>query len=439
MNIVIATILYLLIGFFVNANGAINETYSLVGIILLSLVMTFDITQKTSGIITRIILIGIVIRLTVLYLDYGQVASILHSGADSEVFYKIALANCQNPGSEPFYLTNYTVFLTYLFKLIGSQRLFAQFINVILGVYTILMADKCLSLFNCSRKRRIHSALLLSFLPNLVIFSSILLRESIIIFFTIWSFYLFLRWIKFWERKSFIYSLMTLTPAVLMHSGMIGIAIGYLLVYSIYDSRSGCIILGYKAWISLILSITVVAYLFLFTDILGYFSGVIDSTTGTVSTEALIEKQNLNDGGGSRYLDWLTIGSLPQLLLYSPLKILYFLFSPIPPDIRGMKDIVAFLIDSVFYILVLFLIYNKGRKKSFGTYPIERKTIHLLMTPIWIVIILYSFGTRTAGTAMRHRANVFPELVVLSMLSIPNRKSDSLKIERLSAGGGENK
>ncbi|MDD7560135.1 MAG: hypothetical protein PUJ95_07730 [Bacteroidales bacterium] len=220
---------------------------------------------------------------------------------------------------------------------------------------------------------------------------------------------------------------------------MIGIAIGYLLVYSIYDSRSGCIILGYKAWISLILSITVVAYLFLFTDILGYFSGVIDSTTGTVSTEALIEKQNLNDGGGSRYLDWLTIGSLPQLLLYSPLKILYFLFSPIPPDIRGMKDIVAFLIDSVFYILVLFLIYNKGRKKSFGTYPIERKTIHLLMTPIWIVIILYSFGTRTAGTAMRHRANVFPELVVLSMLSIPNRKSDSLKIERLSAGGGENK
>ena len=423
MKIAIATILYLLIGFFVNADGAINETYSLVGIILLSLVMIFDVTQKSSGIVTRIILIGLVIRFTVLYLDYGQVVSILHSGADSENFYSISYNNYKHPGAQPYYLTNYTVFLTYLFKLIGPQRLFAQFLNVIFGVYTILIADKCLSLFKCSRKQRIYSALLLSFLPNFIIFSSILLRESIIIFFTIWSFYFLLRWMKIGHLKNFVYSLLTLAPAVIMHSGMFGMLVGYLIIYSIYNQKTGQVTIGYKSWIPIILSGGVLVYILFFTDVLSYFGDVVDTSSNTISTEVLLEKQQIEgENSGSLYLKWLPIESLAQMIFFSPLKVFYFLFSPFIPDIRGMQDIIAFLLDSTFYLLTLYLIYKKKKQRGQTVFLFNRRRANLLMLPIWITIVLYSFGTFTSGTAMRHRANVFPELVVIAMLAIAEKK-----------------
>lgn len=100
----------------------------------------------------------------------------------------------------------------------------------------------------------------------------------------------------------------------------------------------------------------------------------------------------------------------------------YFLFSPLPTNWRGFGDIIAFIIDSSFYIFLCWNIAKNYRfSNKFGNIKL------FLLIGLSISVFVFAFGTYTAGTALRHRAKLLPMLTVLYAVSSSslNIKEDS--------------
>ena len=196
MKTLVLCLVYVLLGALFDFNSEVSEFYSALGIVLISLTLLFELRVKFKNEF-KVFVVALVVRLLMLYLDYSvSGVSVPHSGMDSETFYRIAFSNIGKPENLRYYLTNYTVLLTFLFDLMGPQRLFAQFINVLLGMVTLVYLYKSLMLCGIGGRAKRVALWTTALMPQMVIFSAILLRESLIIALTMSSFYFFLKYIK---------------------------------------------------------------------------------------------------------------------------------------------------------------------------------------------------------------------------------------------------
>lgn len=416
MIVFLSLIIYLIVWGAFSFSYVPADTISIVGIILISVVGLHNALKSYSKDIILILIIAYVARLVVMFLDYSG-TPILHSGIDSNNFYRIAVNNMPLPMKNHYYLTNYTVFLTYLFKLIGPQRLFAQYINVILGMTTLVYTYKSMRLLEVGKKGVIAAMWILALMPNQVILSSILLRESIIIStFTI-SMYHLLKWLREGETLPMALSLFFIVLSSVMHSGMLGVALGFLIVFASYQRSSGKLKFSKRLIVAVPLALVFFVVLISSGIATSYLNFLLNPDSMS-STEALLDKASIESSdAGSAYLVGANTDSIPKLLLFLPLKILYFLFSPMPWNWRGMGDSISFVLDSAIILWMFWAIYYPRRKKSTKANPRSRSIIHIIMLGVWISIAMYSLGTSTAGTAMRHRANFIPAILVCSILS----------------------
>lgn len=403
----ISLVLYLLTwGVFFNTEEG-NVTFSIAGICLVSIISLVTIIKKYNK-IHVILIVAYLLRIIVLFLDYYKIP-ILHSGADTEAFYEIAKYNVSNAIGNQYQLTNYTVFLTYLFKLIGAQRLMAQFINVLLSMCTLIYTYKSLKL--CSVKSKyIYSVLwLAAIMPNQVILSSILLRESIIISSFTVSIYYLIKWLKDNKTLNMFLALFFIVISSIMHSGMVGILFGYILSFVLFNHQKQRLVITKKSLISLLIfAIPVVVISSLVISASPYLKFLVDSG-GEAKTDLILESINQESDGFSAYLTWIKYDSIFKLIIFLPLKILHFICSPLPWYWRGFSDIIAFFLDGLIFGYIFFLIYHKRNNNL--------HIIRAIMIGIWFSVAIYAYGTNTAGTAMRHRANFFPVLLICAVLS----------------------
>lgn len=415
MIVVVFLCLYLIFwGAFFDVSQ-IGEVYSIIGIIFISIVGLVYLLKKYRTSIVIVFFVAYVLRLLLLFLDYSGIP-IIHSGADTETFYRIAVNNISRSSGNHLYLTNYTVFLTYLFKLIGPQRLFAQYINVVLGMYTLAYTYKSLELLNINRKNTLLAMWVLALMPNQVIFSGILLRESIMISTFTLSFYYLLRWMKDKTNGSIIFSLLFIVFTSIMHSGMLGVLIGYLFIFVAYDHKTHKIRIRRWTIVALPLALIFFIIVTIRTGLTTSYLNFLINPNEISSSEALLNKVNTRGEAGSAYLTWMNPDSVLQMILFLPLRIMHFLFSPLPWYWRGGGDVISFIADSSIFIWLFWLMYKNGKGDEFTRhYP--RKNIHVLMIGVWLSIAMYSYGTGTAGTAMRHRANFFPVFLICAMMA----------------------
>lgn len=403
--------MYLLFSVYFNQSYTINEYYSICGIVLIS-IFVFRYVQKSFKDYANIILLGYFLRLLILFLDYYKLAPIPCSGADSEAFYFIANKNLMD-GTD-LRLTNYSVFLTYLFKIIGPQRLFAQYINVLFGLCTIVYTCKSLKIIDLDKDSLKKALTLVAFFPQLNFLNSILLRESIIICSITVSAYYFIKSIKFEDRHYIYMAIFLGLIAAYMHSGMIGIIFGYLFSYIFYSYKKQKFLINYQTLflfgISLAFILLVVLKSGLFTE---YFDSVLSAENKEEGEEALLGRMSISREAGSAYLSWLNGVNPLVFYLAAPLRMFYFLFSPIPFDWRHLMDVLTFLVDSIFYLYLLFTIikYKKNNNK-----PIYSSFTYPLLIGFFVFTFIYGMGTSAAGTAVRHRTKCFPILVIIACI-----------------------
>lgn len=138
---------------------------------------------------------------------------------------------------------------------------------------------------------------------------------------------------------------------------------------------------------------------------------------GGGDVEAIITANNYTSlkQAGSGYLKNITTTSLAQIVMYLPLFIFYFLYSPTPDMIRGVIDIISFALNSSIYIYIYLTIYGYYiyRKIKKRLNKKERMIIKCLFISVFFTVAVFSIGTRNAGTALRHRDKIVPILIVI--------------------------
>lgn len=167
-----------------------------------SILLIYIFAKKTNNkLMFGLLTMGYAARVGIMFIDiYGSsLFTILHSGDDTERFYI---------RSVEYYEGNYSHFTTYypyiikdIYEIFGKNRLIAQYVNILCWVGVVFVVLAACKLFHVKEKCVIFIMAYLALLPNYICISSILLRESIMIFLDTWGFYLCLKWMK---KKLFI-------------------------------------------------------------------------------------------------------------------------------------------------------------------------------------------------------------------------------------------
>lgn len=389
------------------------EFYSLI-FILVHVAFIIYYILFTEGKYKNILLLGLILRLIILFADTYHWFPVLHSGGDSETFHAIAKAN--QIYDEQRKLTNYTPFLTFLYSITHSSRIIAQYFNLVMGVSILFIVRKIFEILDIDNKIALISMIILACMPNFVIFSGILLREAWVEFFVILSVYFFVRWFIGGNSLNIPLCMGSILLAAVMHSGTLVVIMGYILAFTSYNPSTGQVQFSSNT-VSFVIIATVMVMLL--GDSSDMFTGKFQSAS---SSDGLLATINADTKGDSAYLAWIKADNLWMGLLFSPLKMFYFLFSPLPTNWRGFGDIVAFMIDSSFYIFLCWNIVRNYRfSNKFGNIKL------FLLIGLSISVFVFAFGTYTAGTALRHRAKLLPMLTVLYAVS-----SSSLNVKEES-------
>lgn len=372
---------------------------------LTSIIIITYIFSSRSISFKGIVCIGIILRLVILLCDLYHVFPIPNLGADSEAFHSIAYRNAAYGSHEK--LTNYTDFLTLVYSLTGQSRMIGQLINVIFGLGVILYGQKCLQLLGMNHKYLYIGTLILCFAPNLIIFSGGLLREAWCEFFITASIYQFLKWFRYGRMNNFMFSCIMVLAASYMHSGTIGVIAGYVITYVFYNRNKNKFNYTFQ---SVFASALVIAFSIFYFQNMDIFGEKMSGMNTENTEEVLVAHYEGAQGGGSDYLTQLPVNTIGGAMLFAPIKMLYFILSPMPWDWRGFSDMLAFLIDSIIYLILIWGIIKNVNNKF-----IKLRTG--LIISLLSVVFIFGIGVTNAGTAMRHRAKLLPLFVVAYCVS----------------------
>jgi len=245
----------------------------------------------------------------------------------------------------------------------------------------------------------------IALLPNFAIMSSILLRESIIIFLYVLSFYCFSQWFVKNSTMPLILSYLFGLLVAVFHSGSIILVVAYTVILILYDPIQERFNLNLK---SILIAVTfLLVFLFLFQNYFDIFFFKF-SNIGDVG-----DVTDIYVMGESGYTTGFALENpLLNLIVNTPLRIFSFVLSPLPWHWRGVADIIAFLFSSLFYGSILYL----GFKSVFmGNTPNKNMIIGILLIVV-IGLVVFAWGVSNAGTALRHRDKFIGLFILLFAL-----------------------
>lgn len=429
MLIVLITLLQILLFFFLKTDGKNPTLENTVGVSFVcvnaGIILCWAIARNELRKWLAWIVIGLSAREFLLLADYFQWFPVAHSGNDTEAFATIAVQNFSS-GTYYEWLTNYTDLLTTLYFITGPVRLIAQQLNVALGMGVMFVSFRIFEELGFTEKQQKLGAAFLALFPHLCVFSAILLREAPIHFCLACSALFFIRWMKGGGLAAMTLSVLFVGAAAWFHGGAVFWCCGYLAALAIYlpASRTNK------------LSIATIGGVFLGGLLVVAAIPLMDHRVEAMATtlgegDVGVDGASNAEHAGSAYLEWLTISNPYLLLLFSPLKMFYFLFSPIPSDWRNATDVVAFVLDSTFYIWAFWRIWRGLRRIC---RPLQKNVVRYLLLSILAMTFVYGYGTISAGTALRHRCKFFPELLVcvVACSVATDRKKFNPRISRIS-------
>lgn len=386
---------------------------------ILHIMITIILLLSEKKQIRSVVVWAYIMRVITLFIDLFLRDTIIlpSSGADTETYYRNSLVVAENLNlvGASDNISIYSEIMGMLIKLIGPMRIYLQYFNILLGLTIIFGIFRILTLLNIHRKTKKIILCIISFMPNAVILTSIFLREAFITFFVTLSLYFFVKWYLNNSKFNMILAIIMILFGSMFHSGVIGIGLGYIFSFLFFNHKSKQIIFTTK---TISYSVLIVCLLALFMSTLG--EAVLFKFNDLENSSDLFESTSGVGSGGSAYLQNLEITNLFEFLIYSPIKLLYFYFSPMIWDIRGLSDILTVIIDSSVYIGILSYILLTRRFLTKN-----RILIIMLLLIIIVTGIIFGNGVGNAGTAMRHRFKILPIfLIVLSILldSVRNSK-----------------
>lgn len=398
----------------------ITDTYLLTfSFIIFTVIVLFFVLLLNYSRFFIIIYTSFIIRIMMMLIDTREGETIIpHSGEDTENFYEtgIQISNHLPLLGDEVYGGFYSKFLGLLFYMYGDDRIFAQFLNILITMTAILLIIHIFRMLRISRKVQFILVLLLSFFPHSLIFSSILMRESFISITVVLSLYFFVRWFKKKEQSSAVLSVVFIILGASFHTAVIGILMGYLFGFIFYKHASRRFKFSVESLVPFSIFAVVTTYILVFPDVVSGLP-IFNKVDQVFNDDGGLYETVTSATGNTAYLQSLTVNNLFQLLLYSPIKIIYFIASPMPWNIGNLNEFIGFMLDGVFYLFALAIFI-----KNFNIIR-ERPLLAILLISILAAWFIFGLAINNAGTALRHRFKFFYIIIVALGIIWDHRKN----------------
>lgn len=369
------------------------------------LLMWYLLKQADTTPLFLIFVTAFLVRLTLMLVDLELFRLPPHSGDDTEAFHLEGLLIYTDPTMfNEVVRGSYSKFLGLFYLAFGPERMLAQYLNVILGVVSIVILSKTLLLLKLPMHYVLIATGIFAFFAQGLLLSPILLRDQIVALGMVYTLYYMVRWTVEKSAVSLTLAYTGYFVSTVFHSGL-AIGILVLLVYfSFYNHETKRMDFEASKVQRLLVQVVLVGF------IVYSFQDVLFAKFTHVSQNGQLFSGMSYDRGGSAYLNGLTVTGPLDMIVYSPLRMIYFLFSPFPWQWSSLMNIAIFFADAVFYLLLfgLTMLHLKYLKQ----HPFS--SVLLFMLLLFIVnALIFGLGTGNVGTAIRHRYKLFPMLLIV--------------------------
>tara|TARA_Y100000996_G_scaffold415520_1_gene410787 strand:+ start:2212 stop:3513 length:1302 start_codon:yes stop_codon:yes gene_type:complete len=390
----------------------------LVGFVSLFLVISFTlILGKIYPAVKIILIVGLTIRLFVLFL--GNIFELPDSGKDAVAFEYYAINFAK--GGFLNVITNHlpagtsktlSWIIAIFYSLFGRSLLMVQSFSLLFGIGTIFLGWMITKKL-WDQDKALKVGWVLAFFPSLILYSTLFMRETYIAFFLLLALLGVINWTRDKSLKSISLAMLGFFCATFLHGAM---AIGGIIFLffvgfnslkfffrSIFNGR-----INYKNLIVIIL---------IFTFFYGYFTNKIEipkigTFKNSTNISNLTKIMNLASQGNAKYPQWLIINSTSEFLYKAPVRTLYFLFSPLPWQIKKINHLIG-LFDSFLYMILFYLIIQN--RKVIWKDPAFRIILIILICYFFV----YAIGVGNFGTGLRHRSKFVAILILLAVPFLP--------------------
>lgn len=384
--------------------GAIEMVLLVVNFFVLIISVFRSIGDKEDEqTIKYMIIASLLLRLGILFWDiYCRGIFVLPNSEGDAVWYKSAARSYAFYSKSGQYdYDEYSFYIGQLYRLIGIQEITAQYLNVYFAIFSIVLVYKILTLFQVSTKNKKTAIALACFLPNSLMIMTFFLQESIIAFCIILSLYLYTKW---WFTRRIVYFILAFIPSLLgsfLHSGSIVPIVAIVATFAFVSNNEHKLRITVLAAIGAAI-ITAVIFMYISSN-----SGTLFAKIGgTLSADSVVQHAGLTDKvtEADYFIGIKGLPSTLDLIVNSPIRMLYFLASPVPWMWRGINDIVAFFGSSIFYIIAFWnaiklIRHRNGIDKENGMWAY----FFVLFIMILFATFMFGWGVSNSGTALRHR------------------------------------
>ncbi|WP_088104321.1 glycosyltransferase family 39 protein [Halalkalibacter urbisdiaboli] len=388
--------------FYKHSVSSVKDAFFILLIIFLGFLLVYYIAPKR---VFKIVLIGYVLRILVLLLI--AIYDILPYAFDTqwhEISYyllddwKKGILNLDtNTGTNVKY---YTLLTTFVYFVFGYNPIYMMLANVIFGTITLVFVYKmALKLFS-NNQVAVIGLLIMTFWPTHILFSAMHMRDSLSTLLIVLLMYEFIKWMDNSNLKHLFFCFLLLLLNALIREqnallNLVSIAPFYLYL-SVKKSN--------KLLVPVIIQLSIISVFTIFVFL--SLSGFLDK----VSLDYFVREMSWRTKGEALYLEWMTYNSWFDILLYSPIRIFYFMYTPFIWTVTDLTQFLSFLESSFLLLISLFILLNFRR-----AFISTEKKIQLLFILAFLMIGIAANASidSNVGTAIRHKLQYLHVLFIL--------------------------
>lgn len=387
--------------------------------------------------VARILWAALIVRIVVILFGY-YVTPLPDSDGDAVGFELLAWQWSQNgfSGVLDEFKGPSTYFISWiiaaLYSLTDRSILLAQSVSVFFGMGTVF-AGWMLARKIWGDRTAAKAGWVLAFFPTLVLYSVLILRETYVLFFLIVALHGVVDWTRTGGAKSIMLAMLGFIGATFFHGAMIVGAVMFLLIIWLDAIRRVARELLLRGRVNL--KSAVLAVLIGFGLASFFLGGVNVPKLGAfdqaINIEHLLHKIEERTIGsdrteGASYPQWAKPSTPIELIYKGPIRVVYFIFSPFPWDIRKATQLIG-LLDSLLYMTLVYLIW-RNRKAIW-----EDRASRSILLVLIVYLLVFGLVIGNYGTAIRHRSKFVGALIVLAAPTLSkiifSRKKDNKKGE----------
>ena len=415
MNYSSIMLLGIIVGIFIGLGSTTRGT-DLFGLFFIGICCFIFMTilfKVKDSVLRNILIIAFALR-TGLALFNAFISKLPDSGADAVGFERVGweYAQAWKIGLEvsshsAAYI--YSKIIGVIYFISGRVPLLAQFVNVLLGVLIVYYVYKIIIELGATKRSAQIGSVITALFPTLCLYSAITMRENFISFFAIISVFYFFKWLNSGTVSKLVLAVAFLLLSSALHGAMILIGIMYAIFFIFYKAKI-------KKW----RLVSKQTFLGIFIVILGiilfssFLMNKIPSDLSLVfSPDYMGGRVTTSARGGAAYLVGFTPNSILDIIIQTPVRMVYFLFAPFPWMISSPGQILG-LIDALLYLVLVF--YSIRGFKYLKKY--NNPAFWAIILTLLIMIATFVWGTSNFGTAIRHRQKIVWLIIAVSSLGI---------------------